>query len=53
MDKHLALSPPSLPSVVSDNSDDNLKQSKKTKLIKLPDPPMLTDGHVTRFNINV
>ena len=53
LDKHLALSPLPPPSIVSNNSDDNLKQSKKTKSTKLPDPPMLIDGHTTRFNINV
>ena len=53
LDKHSALLPPPLPSIVSDNSDDNLKQSKKTKLTKLPDPPMLTDGHATGFNIDM
>ena len=47
-----ASSPPPV-SVVSNNSDDNLKQFKKTKLTKLPDPPMLIDGHTTRFDINV
>ena len=52
-DKHLAPSPPPPPSVVSDNSDDNLKQSKKTKLTKLSDPPMLTNSHVTGFDINI
>ena len=40
LDKHSALSPPPLPSVVSDDSDDNSKQSKKTKLTKLSDPLM-------------
>ena len=40
-------------SVVFDNSDDNSKQSKKIKLIKLSNLLMLTDGHATRFNINV
>ena len=45
--------PPPSASVVSDNSDDNLKQSKKIKSIKLPDPPMLTDGHATGFDIDV
>ena len=53
LDKHSALSPPSLPSVVSDNSDNNSKQSKKPKSIKLLDSPMLTNGHATRFDINV
>ena len=53
LDKHSAPSPPPLLSVISDNSDDNSKQSKKTKSTKLPDPPMLTDGHMTGFNINV
>ena len=53
LDKHSAPSPLPLPSIVTDDSDDNLKQSKKTKLIKLLDPPMLTDNHATRFNINV
>ena len=53
LDKHSAPSPPPPPSVVTDDSDDNSKQSKKTKLTKLPDPPMLTNGHATRFDIDV
>ena len=53
LDKHSALLPPPPPSVVFNNSDDKLKQSKKTKSTKLPDPPMLTDGHATRFDINM
>ena len=45
-----------LPSV-SDDSDGNSKHSyhhsQKAKSIKLPDPSILTDGHVVEFNINV
>ena len=52
-DKHPAPSPPPLPSVVSNNSDNNLKESAKTKSIKLPDLPMLTDSYATEFDINV
>ena len=52
LDKHLTQ--PSLPPpLASDDLDDNLKQSKKTKLTKLSDPPMLTDGHVAGFDIDV
>ena len=53
LNKPSAPSPPPPLSVVSDNSDDNSKQSKKTKLTKLLDPPMLTNGHATGFNIDV
>ena len=53
LDKHSALSPLLPPLVVTNNSDDNSKQSKKTKSTQLPGPPMITDGHTTRFNINV
>ena len=52
-DKHPAPSPPPLLLVISNNLDDNLKQSKKTKLTKLLDLSMLTNGHATRFDINV
>ena len=52
-DKHPTPSPPPPPSVVSEDLDNNSKQSKKTKLTKLPDPLMLTDGHATGFNIDV
>ena len=45
--------PPPPTSVVSNNSDNNSKQSKKTKSTKLLDPPMLTDGHATGFDINI
>ena len=48
------------PSVsVFDDSDSKSKHfyhfyhSQKTKLTKLPDPSMLTDGHATRFDINM
>ena len=52
LDKHLTQpSPP--PPLASDDSDDNSKQSKKTKSTKLPDPPMLTDGHAAGFDINM
>ena len=53
LNKHSALSSLPPPSVVSNDSDGNSKQSKKTKLTKLPDPPMFTNGHATEFNINV
>ena len=53
LDKHSPPSPPSLPSVVFNNSDGNLKQSKKTKSTKLLDLPMLTDGHATGFDIDM
>ena len=53
LNKHSAPSPLPLPSVVSNDSDDNSKQSKKIKLTKLLDPPMLTDGHMTGFDIDV
>ena len=52
LDKHpTQLSPP--PPLASDDLDNNSKQSKKIKLTKLPDPPMLTDGHAAGFNIDV
>ena len=52
LDKHpTQLSPP--PPLASDNLDDDSKQSKKTKSTKLPDPPMLTDGHAAGFDIDV
>ena len=52
LDKHPTQpSPP--PPLASNDSDDNSKQSKKTKSTKLPDPPMLTDGHTARFDIDV
>ena len=44
-------SPP--PPLASDDLDDDSKQSKKTKSTKLPDPPMLIDGHTAGFNIDV
>ena len=58
LDKRLTPSSPLLPSfLVFDNSDSNSKHShhhfQKTKSTKLLDPPMLTDGNTTRFNINV
>ena len=52
LDKHPTQpSPP--PPLVSDNLNNDSKQSKKTKSTKLPDPPMLTDGHTAGFNIDV
>ena len=52
LNKHpIQLSPPLL--LASNDSDDDSKQSKKTKLIKLLNPPMLIDGHTAEFNINV
>ena len=52
LDKHPTQ--PSLPPPLAfDNSDNNSKQSKKTKSTKLPDPPMLTDGHAAGFDIDV
>ena len=52
LDKHLTQ--PSLPPpLASNDSDDNSKQFKKIKSTKLPDPPMLTDGHAAGFDINV
>ena len=45
--------PPPPASVVSNDSDNNSKQSKKTKSTKLLDPPILTDGHATGFDIDV
>ena len=52
LDKHPTQpSPP--PPLASYDSDDDSKQSKKIKLTKLLDPPMLTDGHAAGFNINV
>ena len=53
LDKHSALSLPPPLSVVSNDLDDNLKQFKKTKLTKLSDPPMFTNGYATGFNINM
>ena len=52
LDKH-PTQPSLLLPLAPDNSDDDSKQSKKTKSTKLPDPPMLTDGHVAGFDINV
>ena len=49
----LAASPPLSASVVSNDSDENLKQSKKTKSTKLPNPPMFIDDHVIGFDIDV
>ena len=52
LDKHPTQpSPP--PPLASNNLDDDLKQSKKTKSIKLLDPPMLMDGHAAGFDINM
>ena len=53
LDKHSAPSPLPLLLVVSNNSDDNSKQFKKTKLTKLSDSLMLTNSHATGFDINV
>ena len=52
LNKHLTQPSPLSPLAFND-SDDDLKQSKKTKLTKLPNPPMLTDGHAAGFDINV
>ena len=52
LDKHPTQSSPP-PPLASDDLDDNSKQSKKTKSTKLRDPPMLIDGHVAEFNIDV
>ena len=52
LDKHPTQ--PSLPlPLASDDLDDNLKQSKKTKSTKLPDPSMLMDGHAAGFDIDM
>ena len=52
LDKHpTQLSLPLL--LAPDNSDNNLKQSKKTKSTKLPNPLMLTDSHTAGFDINI
>ena len=52
LNKHLTQ--PSLPlPLASNESDDDSKQFKKTKSTKLLDPPMLMDGHVAEFDINV
>ena len=52
LDKHSTQpSPP--PALASDNLDDDSKQSKKTKLTKLPDPPMLTNSYAAGFNIDI
>ena len=51
------LSPPLLPSLIFNDSDGNSKHfhyySRKAKLTKLPDPPILTDSHMAGFDINV
>ena len=54
------LTPSSLPLpplLIFDDSDGDSKyshyHSQKAKLTKLPDPPMLTDGHAVKFDINV
>ena len=45
------------PSSVFDDSDSNSKHShhhsQKTKLTKLPDPPMLTDSNAAEFDIDI
>ena len=52
LDKHLTQPSPPL-FLAPDDSDNDSKQSKKTKSTKLPDPLMLTDGHATGFDIDV
>ena len=58
LDKHLTPSSPLLPlSSVFDDSDGDSKYSHhyslKAKSIKLPDPPMLIDGHAAGLDIDV